>query len=105
VATEALPRFREVLHEQREFRLEQLADLAGAQRGDDSFSEVAESLLEGARFALSEIDAALDRMDAGRYGLCVECGRPIPVERLEVIPMTAYCMPCQVEVEIRRGVR
>src|SRR5579875_3847946 len=69
-----LRRFRAVLHEQREFRVTQLAELAGMPLGDDGpddpVREVTESVQRGARFALSEIDAALDRMAAGRYGLC-----------------------------------
>lgn len=35
---------------------------------------------------LVEIDAALTRMDNGRYGISIESGEPIPFERLDVIP-------------------
>jgi RNA polymerase-binding protein DksA len=48
-----------------------------------------------AREALAEIEAALARIDDGTYGVCEECGRPIPVERLRAMPATRYCVSCQ----------
>ena len=39
-----------------------------------------------ARAAIEEIDAALERLDAGTYGICRVSGEPIPEERLEAIP-------------------
>ncbi len=39
-----------------------------------------------AQQAVDEIDAALQRLDDGVYGVCVESGLPIPKERLEAIP-------------------
>ena len=39
-----------------------------------------------ARASVELIDAALLRLDAGTYGICVHSGQPIPVERLEAIP-------------------
>jgi RNA polymerase-binding protein DksA len=48
-----------------------------------------------AREALAEIEAALTRIDDGTYGVCEECGRPIPVERLRAMPATRYCVACQ----------
>lgn len=46
------------------------------------------------RAALVEVDAALARIDAGTYGLCSGCGKPVPVERLEARPEAATCVPC-----------
>jgi RNA polymerase-binding transcription factor DksA len=42
-----------------------------------------------ARAAVEEIDAALARLDAGTYGICVVSGKPIPKERLRAIPWAA----------------
>jgi RNA polymerase-binding transcription factor DksA len=39
-----------------------------------------------ARAAIDEIDAALERLDAGTYGICRVSGLPIPKERLKAIP-------------------
>jgi RNA polymerase-binding transcription factor DksA len=41
----------------------------------------------GARAAIEEIDDALVRINVGGYGTGQECGRPIPFQRLEAIPM------------------
>jgi RNA polymerase-binding transcription factor DksA len=38
------------------------------------------------------VDDALRRLDGGTYGTCVVCGKPIPVERLELVPETPYCV-------------
>jgi RNA polymerase-binding protein DksA len=41
---------------------------------------------------LRQIDHALRRLDDGTYGTCQVCGRRIPVERLELVPETPYCV-------------
>lgn len=41
-----------------------------------------------------ELLAALQRLDDGTYGICAECARRIPVERLEVMPATRWCVLC-----------
>jgi RNA polymerase-binding transcription factor DksA len=41
---------------------------------------------------VGQIDEALDRIEHGTYGRCVVCGRPIPEERLELVPETPYCV-------------
>jgi RNA polymerase-binding transcription factor DksA len=43
---------------------------------------------------LQQVDDALARMDAGTYGLCANCGRPIPAARLAVRPFAEYCVAC-----------
>ena len=44
---------------------------------------------------IGEIDAALARLEAGTYGRCVSCGSALPLERLEVRPFAAGCVPCR----------
>ena len=41
---------------------------------------------------LGQVDDALRRLDDGTYGSCAACGRPIPPERLELVPETPYCV-------------
>jgi RNA polymerase-binding protein DksA len=43
---------------------------------------------------LADIDAALARLEAGTYGTCTACKRPIAPERLEALPWTALCIDC-----------
>jgi DnaK suppressor protein len=43
----------------------------------------------------AEVTAALQRLDAGRYGDCVDCGEPIPLQRLLVQPAALRCATCQ----------
>ncbi len=40
------------------------------------------------------ITAALDRIDAGTYGVCLDCDTAIPYERLSVMPETDRCVGC-----------
>ena len=44
---------------------------------------------------LKLIDAALERLDRGEFGLCADCEESIPAKRLKVMPWAAYCVPCQ----------
>jgi RNA polymerase-binding protein DksA len=48
---------------------------------------------------LNEIKIALERLKAGTYGVCAECGDDIPVARLKVIPMAKYCTDCQSDLD------
>lgn len=44
---------------------------------------------------LELVDEALARLDAGTFGACVRCGRPIAVDRLEALPWAPRCIDCQ----------
>ncbi|HEY2702446.1 MAG TPA: TraR/DksA C4-type zinc finger protein [Candidatus Dormibacteraeota bacterium] len=48
---------------------------------------------------IAEVDAALQRVDEGRYGICEACGKPIPDERLEAVPAARYCVEDQARRE------
>jgi DnaK suppressor protein len=47
-----------------------------------------------ARYALTEIEAAIRRIDAGRYGLCEQCGLRLRAGWLETSPQIRYCPGC-----------
>jgi len=51
-------------------------------------------LEEAARREIAEIDDAVKRWEAGTYGVCVDCGRGIPVARLRVRPFATRCVSC-----------
>jgi DnaK suppressor protein len=46
------------------------------------------------RDRLTAVDRALGRIEAGTYGGCLRCGRPIAVERLEARPEAEHCIDC-----------
>jgi DnaK suppressor protein len=113
----SLPVLRARLEEQREFRIEQLVELAAEElateelasagpaartrtlapeaAGEQVRDEMSALLTAAARQALADIESALQRMATGRYGLCLSCGLPIELARLAAVPQTALCAPCQ----------
>lgn len=62
----------------------------------DADSGLAVALESRTRARYDAIVGALARLDAGRYGTCVNCDAPIPYERLIVMPETAHCVSCGV---------
>ncbi len=59
-------------------------------------------LIERYEFQLKAIDAALSRLERGRYGICEKCKEEIPIERLKAVPFAAYCIDCQKQRNERR---
>ena len=57
------------------------------------------TLEENSEHVLSEIEAALQRIEAGTYGICTNCGKQIPEERLEALPWATLCIDCQRQRE------
>jgi DnaK suppressor protein len=51
---------------------------------------------------LGDIEAALERLDAGTYGQCADCGVTIPPARLNAYPTAKRCIDCQSLVEHHR---
>jgi DnaK suppressor protein len=45
--------------------------------------------------AVDEIDRALKKVDAGSYGICEQCGQPIPKARLKAVPHATLCVACK----------
>jgi len=46
---------------------------------------------------LQLIDNALSRIQNGRYGVCGECSKSIPIPRLEAVPYALFCVDCQAK--------
>ena len=71
-----------------------------ADMGSDTFEQDNTILLmnnEGE--TLVEIEGALERIEGGVYGSCMECSGKIPKMRLKAIPYTPYCVKCASELE------
>jgi RNA polymerase-binding transcription factor DksA len=61
------------------------------EREDD---EVLEGLGVSGQEEIARIRAALARIEAGEYGVCVTCGEDIAEERLDLLPATPFCRRC-----------
>ncbi len=70
--------------------------------GSDNFDqEFTLSLMENDEGTLGLIEDALERIEAGTYGACVECGGRISKMRLNAIPYTPHCIKCANELQRR----
>ncbi len=105
-------RLRERLTGEQVELLRQLADL-GAQDDadgienpflDEGFADAGQAtaervnlltMVKSLRDTLREVQGALQRMEAGTYGVCQRCGKPIAEERLEALPATRLCISCK----------
>ena len=47
------------------------------------------------RNQLASVEHALAKFEEGTYGLCDNCGQPIPSERLEALPQASLCLECK----------
>lgn len=70
--------------------------------GSDNFEqEFTLSLMENDEETLGQIEAALERVEDGVYGLCVECDAKISKTRLNAIPQTPHCIKCASKLQGR----
>lgn len=87
--------------------LSELADHSGGDVVDAALDsaqdELCSQLAEVESRELTQIDSALDRMREGRYGVCDDCNKPIPLARLQALPYATSCIQCQRETERRRA--
>ena len=67
--------------------------------------EEALSLREWLRQRLAEVDAALERIRNGTYGICEVCATPIPQARLRAIPWARTRVRCQKHLEEKDAAR
>jgi RNA polymerase-binding protein DksA len=74
-----------------------MADIAS----DDIDRKLIEALGSQDLKRLRLIDSALTRIQQGKYGLCMKCGKRIPRERLEAIPYALMCIDCKTADERR----
>ncbi|WUD71127.1 hypothetical protein OG937_05220 [Streptomyces sp. NBC_00510] len=104
LSAEDLAALRASLHEQRLFRREQLRQVAAAVPAEPhrppggraaAREKVRATLAASARMVLADVEAALERMREGRYGICPLCREPIPLNHLVVVPQARYCGRCR----------
>lgn len=69
----------------------------------DSDREVDQAVTDRERLELRQIDDALQRLAAGDYGDCADCGGTIPLARLRVEPQASQCVACESRRERSHG--
>jgi len=78
----------------------ELSDISDAKasktlRGDNQIIAISTMQANYKRLiALARVDAALERLEAGTFGLCTECGGEIDIEDLVVNPAVTSCSDC-----------
>ena len=101
---------RQIAALEREFNsiVEAAADVATDDEHDPEGTTIAferaqvAALADHARVRLADLEQALERLDAGVYGTCESCGRPIPPERLAARPTARTCVGCSAAGRVRR---
>jgi DnaK suppressor protein len=58
-------------------------------------TDIEQAILDNENALLVEVQQALARIDNGTYGICSNCGQPIPEKRLEAIPWATLCVNCE----------
>ncbi|MBD3272428.1 MAG: hypothetical protein GF384_07835 [Elusimicrobia bacterium] len=61
--------------------------------------ELSFELSDNERIMLDNIEAALRKIDAGTFGSCESCKKPITKKRLKAIPFARFCIQCQAKEE------
>ncbi len=79
-------------------RAHEFEEAAQAEQGSADLAR----LNEAERLELQRIEAALVRIDEGRWGVCAECGRDIETRRLDALPWAIRCSAC-AEARERAG--
>lgn len=107
MANDAAVDYRSLLEDERHSLEEQLQELGHGDGGkveyDSNFADSsqvtaergeAEALAAQLQDSLSDVVAALKKLDEGTYGVCERCHKPISAARLEAKPASAHCIDC-----------
>lgn len=105
---------KEALDAERTNLVHQLAELGAGETGDlnvdldfggsfaDAGAVTAErtevlGVVDSLKRQVEDIDLALAQIEAGKYGVCLDCGAEIDPARLEVRPMSVHCVDCKTK--------
>jgi RNA polymerase-binding protein DksA len=103
---------RQVLLEEREKVVRQMAELGSDENGElrsdldfgEGFADAAAvtsertevlGIVETLKHQLDDVDAAVSKLDDGTYGTCHSCGKEIGSARMEARPTSLYCVDCK----------
>jgi DnaK suppressor protein len=99
------PLWRAILEEQWRDQVEEVTELSLAYHGaadaaggvDDKRARQLLRRTIAARRRLADTEEALARLAAGTFGMCEQCGEPIPVTLLAAAPESRYCPDCAAD--------
>ena len=111
--TQEVEHFHRILEKHREEARRSLVRIEGERRdavadypqdvGDRAVVNFAKEFLfqqsAQMRHLLRKVEAALQRVRQGTFGVCAQCGNEISNKRLEAMPWTEYCRECQESLE------
>jgi RNA polymerase-binding transcription factor len=89
----------------RHGRADRTNDIGDAVEHSDTDSQdgIDFRLLQMRSETLTHVDTALLRLDAGKYGSCVDCDGDIPERRLRALPFAVRCQSCEERREVTQG--
>jgi RNA polymerase-binding transcription factor len=97
--------YEQTLAESQVLRLVEIDDAAGDDQADSGSKaaerETMQTVLRSILDRRLQFEFALSRLADGGYGNCETCGKPIPVERLEIFPAATACVACKQTRERR----
>jgi DnaK suppressor protein len=108
---------RQILHERRRIVQDDIHTRVRSTRSDrlhevrdfvedsdaSTQSDIELALVQMRADMLTRIDHALARLDAGKYGSCIECGHDIADRRLRAMPFAVRCQGCEERHEQQHG--
>jgi len=96
-----------LVHQLEELGADESGEMTGSVDFGDAFADAGAAtsartrtfgLISNLTDSLKHVDAALERLDDGTYGVCVDCGEPIGEDRLEFRPTSVRCIDCKAAV-------
>ena len=85
-------------------RIQQLADPVDMTQ-EAAERDVVVQILDRESALARRLRSAIDRIDDGSYGICLQCEKEIAPKRLQAIPWAELCIQCQEEAEDSVGQR
>ncbi|GIG66073.1 TraR/DksA family transcriptional regulator [Phytomonospora endophytica] len=97
--------YSQTVTELAEIQRDRLTDSAGDDQADTGSKTLEReqeiTLANTMHERVIQVEHALERLDAGSYGMCERCGKPIPAARLAAFPSATLCVDCK-QLEERR---
>lgn len=107
-----LPTIRQQLEKERSNLVDQLTEMGATESGDlrpdldmgESFADAGAvtaerterlGVVDSLKHQLDDVDAALEKIEEGTYGICANCGNEIGAARLEARPASIHCIDCK----------